>query len=297
MKLPSFKKYVTLKESIVDIPRDTLDPTVFSFPTNGLPVLQSSIKKQILKDIDSINNVVPVKNFFMIGSILTKRYDKESDIDVNVEIDNVDEDIISSNEVLGLAKKLNGKLAAGTTHPINYYITHNEYDLNKTDAAYDILNHKWLKIDKGEEEDIDLKKYIETFHSSVAKIDLLTGELRRDVQDIETYRNFPTAKIHKLKNLMENKLEEIEDDIMQLSSTKDAIKDLRDMAFDKALKPADILSYASKNWLPENVTYKLLAKYHYLDFISKLKKFMESKKSLQPKDAETIKQIGREMWQ
>jgi predicted nucleotidyltransferase len=297
MKLPSFKKYVVLKESVIDIPRDTLDPTVFSFPTNGLPILQSGIKKQILKDIDSIDKIIPVRNFYMIGSILTKRYDKDSDIDINVEIETKDEDQVTSDEILRIVKKVNGKLATGTTHPINYYISRHEYNLDKTDAAYDILNHTWLKIDKTDEADLDLKNYVESFRNSVAKIDLLTGELRRDVQDVETYRTYPTSKIYKLKNLMENKLEEIEDDIMQLSSTKDAIKDLRDMAFDKALKPADIVSYASKNWLPENVTYKLLAKYHYMDFINKLKKFIESKQSIKPKDTEVIKQIGREMWQ
>lgn len=290
----NFKEFIL--EGVTDIPRDTLDPTVFSFPTDGQPKLQSAIKKQILSDITKIDSVLPVKQFYIIGSILTKRYNKNSDIDINVEIENrgaSDEEY--SSLISRVVKKLNGKLATGTTHPINYYIMREEYDLDKTDAAYDVLNNRWLKIAK-EEEDIDIKKYLEYFQRAITKMDMLTGELRRDIIDLEYYKTLPTAKIKKLKTLIDEKLREIEDDIVNLGNSKKEFKDLREFAFKKNLSFTELREYISRNWLPENVSYKLFTKYHYDKYVSKLNDFLEGNKPLQPEDVDELKQIGKSVW-
>lgn len=296
MKKFTFKKYLT--ESVIDIARDTLDPTVFSFPTNGgMPVLQSAIKKQIFKDINEINNVIPVRDFYIIGSILTKRYNNNSDIDVNVEVDENFSDRINIADVLRFIKKINGRMATGTTHPINYYILQGKYDLDKTDAAYDVANNKWLKISKDDDEDTDIEKYVSDFQDSISKIDLMTGELRRDINDIDTYRSLPMNKISRLKGMMQNKLEEVEDDIISLTSAKKELHELRKQAFEKKMTPEDIMQYTSQNWLPENITYKLLSKYYYVDFIEKLKKFMdENDNNIDVSDIDDIKKIGRNLW-
>jgi len=290
----TFKEYII--EAITDVPRDTLDPTVFSFPSDGQPKLQTAIKKQILSDITKIDNILPVKQFFIIGSILTKRYNKDSDIDVNVEIENRG---VSDEEYAGLIsrvlKKLNGKLATGTTHPINYYIMREEYDLEKTDAAYDVMNNKWLKIAK-EEDDIDLKKYINYFQKAITKMDILTGELRRDMVDIEYYKTLPTSKIKKLKDLISGKLKEIEEDIINLANSKKEFKELRELAFKKDLSFSELRQYISKNWLPENVSYKLFTKYHYDKFVDQLDNFLEGNKPLDISDVDKLKNIGKSIW-
>lgn len=290
----NFKEYIT--ESVIDIPRDTLDPNVFSFPDTGQPRLQSSIKKQIVSDITKIDNVIPVKQFYIIGSILTKRYNDKSDIDVNVEVENGGtSDERFSDIVSKIVKKLNGKLAVGTTHPVNYFLMRTEYDLDKTDAAYDVMNDRWLKIAK-EEESIDLKKFLNHFQKAITKMDMLTGELRRDVIDLDYYKTLPSDKIKKLKDLVSEKLKEIENDIVQLSIAKKQFKEMRELAFKKDLSFTELRTYISRNWLPENISYKLFSKYHYDKLVSQLDDFLEGNKPLDVQDVEKMKRINLGLW-
>ena len=290
----NFKEFVN--ESIVDIPRDTLDPKVFSFPENGQPVLQTAVKKQIMTDLTKIDNIIPVKNFYIIGSILTKRWNDDSDIDVNVEIeDRGKEDEQFSEIVMRITKKMNGKLATGTSHPINYYVMREEYDVDKTDGAYDVMNHKWLKIPK-EDTDVDLKTYINHFQKAITKMDMLTGELRRDIIDIDYYKTLPTDKIKRLKDMIDEKLHDIENDIVKLGVAKKEFKSLRDIAFERDMTFDELRKYISKNWLPENVSYKLFTRYHYDKLVKKLIEFLEGNKPLEPEDVDEIKKIGRSEW-
>ena len=65
----------------------------------------------------------------MIGSILTKRYRNDADLDINVLFDVPEEK--QEEERLRLSKKylsssnpdnIQGKLIPGTKHPVNYYL-------------------------------------------------------------------------------------------------------------------------------------------------------------------------------
>lgn len=290
----TFKHY--LKESIIDIPKNSLDPTVFSFSDNSKPILQSSIRMQIKKDIERISAMYPVENYFIIGSILTRRYTPSSDIDVCVELENRPEkNRINTDELLGIVKSINGKLAVGTTHPINYKLLQYKYDLAKTDAAYDIENERWLKTDNTD--DLDLQNYSESFQEAISKVDLMTGELRRDIIDLNLYKSMPVEKVKKLKALIENKLREIEGDINNLSNTSSRMSYLRRLAFEKDLSQEELAKYSSNNWLPENIIYKLYGKYYYKHFIDKLKDFLEEKEKLNIKDIPYIQELGSQLWQ
>ena len=118
-----------LLESIIDIPRNSLDPTVFEFPDDGYPIMHPIIKSQIMRDVETIEEVNTVVRFFVVGSILTKAYTNNSDIDVNVQVNKSDP--LAVEEMFNVLNRLNGRLAPGTTHPVNYYIHQGEYDLNK----------------------------------------------------------------------------------------------------------------------------------------------------------------------
>lgn len=290
-----FRHYY-LKESVVDIPRNSLDPTVFTFPEGSRPILQSVIKAQIQKDIERINAIFPVRRFYIIGSIVTHRYNISSDIDVNVEIEDQANQDISMEAILRVVKSLNGKLAIGTTHPINYYLIQHDYDLDKTDAAYDVANEKWLKTEE-RDDDYELTEYVEKFQDAIAHVDILTGELRRDIIDLNIYKAMPDHKVKKLQGLVQKKLNEIEDDIIKLSNTNLALSHLRKLAFDRDLTQHEISHYANQNWLPENVIYKLYGKYHYNKFINKLKEFLDKKEELGINDIPYLQKLGSQLWQ
>ena len=283
-------------ESIIDIPRNSLDPTVFSFEENSNPILQSSIRSQIMKDIDRISKAYPVSDFFIIGSILTRRYTPSSDIDVCVELETRGEkNPFSISELLAATKALNGKLATGTTHPINYKLIQYKYDLDNTTAAYDVKNNKWLKIDEVQN-DLDIQNYMESFQQAISNVDLMTGELRRDIIDLNLYKSMPTNKVKKLKSLIENKLREIEDDIINLSNASSKMSYLRRLAFKRGMTQEELVKYSSNEWLPENVIYKLYGRYYYKQFADKLKDFLDEKEKLNIKDIPYIQELGSQLW-
>lgn len=293
-----FEKYITqINESVIDIERDSLDPTVFQFFEDGrLPILKDGIKAQILKDVVSIHSIIPVVDYFIIGSILTPQYNETSDIDVNVQVDAAYVDSLGTAKVLQIVKKLNGKYAVGTTHPINYYIITNEYNLDKTDAAYDVVNEKWLKTPIKIEPDI--YKYANKFAETVKYIDIATGKLHRSLIDFEELKNIKTGKLKQLHRYIKRKVEEIEENVKDLVVMYKDIHILRKLAYTRFLTPQEIKEYGSMNRLPENIIYKLLQKYYYIDFMLQLKNLVDEKESndIEFKDVEKVERIMRNAW-
>jgi predicted nucleotidyltransferase len=283
-----------LVESVVDLARDELDPTVFTFREDGSPVLKESLRIQILNDIDQIRHVLPVVNFYIIGSILTKNYTDDTDIDVTVQVDAQLVDSIATAEVMHLLKTINGRLAGDSRHPINYYIITDEYDQDKADAIYDVANDKWIKTPKHHDPNID--KWTSKFHDTLASIDVATGELRRDLIDLEELKELKTKDIKKLKKALKEKLSQIEELTKQLVTKYHDVRTLRHMAFDRFLTPQELQVYGSQNKLPENVLYKLLEKYYYLRMIRKLESILDERDELDLTDAAEVKKAMSGLW-
>jgi predicted nucleotidyltransferase len=286
--------YNKLAESVLNLTQDKLDPMVFKLNEMGLPILRDAIRVQILHDIDEIRKILPVVNFLLIGSILTKNYDENTDIDVTVQVDAELVDNISTAEIMHLLKYLNGNLASDTTHPINYYIIPHEYDDTKADAIYDIVNDRWLKTPKSYEPDIE--KWNVKFQDTLKSIDIATGEIRRDLIDIDELKSMDTKNIKKIKLLMKQKLSQLEEMLTMLLNTYKNSKMLRKLAFDTFMSPQEIQTYGSKNQLPENILYKLLEKYYYIRFIKKIESILDEKGELELSDVPKIKQIMGDLW-
>ena len=286
--------YTKLRESVLTLAKDELDPVIFQPNDEGTPTLRENIRIQILKDIDEIRKVLPVVNFYIIGSILTKNYDVRTDIDVSVQIDAQQVDSISTADIMHLLTNLNGRMAGETAHPINYYVVLEDFDDTKVDAAYDIVNDKWLKLPKAYEPDVE--KWSLKFQETLKSIDIATGAIRRDLIDIEEIRGLHTNKIKKLKILMKQKLQHLEELLKQLVSVHRDTKMLRKMAFDRFLTPHEIQEYGSRNLLPENILYKLLEKYYYIKFIKKIESILDERNELELTDVPAIKRTMGDLW-
>ena len=76
-----------LEESVLDLPRDKLDAGVFTFPEQGPPVIKQAVKQQIIAGVGLVHSIIPVQDYFVIGSILTPKYNNYTDIDVNCEVE------------------------------------------------------------------------------------------------------------------------------------------------------------------------------------------------------------------
>lgn len=296
--MSSFNEYFDAlqTESVIDLPRNSLDPDIFEFPEVGMPIMHPHIKKQIRIGVEAINELVRVNNYYVIGSILTPRWKPNTDIDVNVEIDPDDITEVNVETLFIGLQRINGKLATGTMHPINFYIVKGEYNLDKTSAAYDTELEKWLKKPPADDTDVNVKSYFNKIKDLIDHVDVSTAELRRDIIDISELTSFDKNQIKNLKELVSKKLRDVEDDVLNLITSYQHIKSLRQTAFDRNMTPAEITKYGHKNKLPENIIYKLLEKYYYIDFIRKLKQIIGDNEELTLGDVKAIQKASQEFY-
>ena len=278
------KTFRTFRESIIDIPRSTYAPGVFDDADTNNPKIKSSVLSMIDKQVEDFAKEYPVLKITLIGSILTKRYRNDADLDINVLFD-VPKDK-QEEERLRLSKQflssknpdnIQGKLIPGTKHPVNYYLITDEetYDdqNKKADAVFDITNNKFVK--RPEDFTFDVNLYIKDFDKKVQEIDVIKGELKRDIIDYDELSELKPGEIKGLQDKVNNKLKEIEKDLQDIINIGDTVDVERRAAFDTDMTPDQIRKYGIKNRLPKAVIYKMLEKYHYITFFKRCKKILD----------------------
>ena len=281
------KTFSTFTESIIDIPRRTYAPLIFDDADTKNPKLKPLVIKMIEDRIAKFEEEYPVLKYTLIGSILTKRYRNDADLDINILFD-VPEGK-KEDERLRLSKKylssknpdnIQGKEIPGTEHPVNYYFITDEetYDGQnaKADAVFDIKNQKFVK--RPEDYTFDMNLYLKDFEKKVKEIDVVKGELERDIVDYDELADLKPGEIKDLQKRLSGKLNEIEKDIEDIIEIGDTVDSERRQAFDKPFTPYSIKKYGIKNRLPKNVVYKMLEKYHYLTFYHKCQKILDDGK-------------------
>ena len=274
----------TFKESIIDIPRNTYAKGVFDKADTKDPIIKPSVIALINKQLEMFEEEYPVVKVGLIGSILTKRYREDADLDLNVLFDVPKEK--REEERLRLSQKylsaknpdsIQGKLIPGTKHPINYYfITDMKTYIDqekKADAVFDIESNKFIK--RPDDFTFDKSMYMKDFERKVQEIDVVKGELKRDIIDYRELEGLTSDDVLNLQELINEKLDEIEDSIRDIIKIGDGDDADRRAAFDKDMSPDEIRQYGIKNRLPKNVIYKMLEKYHYLKFYKKCKKILD----------------------
>jgi len=278
------KSFSTFSESIIDIPRSTYAPMVFDKENTSNPVIKPSVIKMIDDQLAVFAKEHPILKYTLIGSILTKRYRNDADLDINVLFDvPVDQ---QEDERLRLSKKylsaknpdnIQGINIPGTKHPVNYYfITDKEtYDdqNTKADTTFDIKNQKFIK--RPDDFKFDTSLYISDFNKKVQEIDVAKGELKRDIIDYDELKELKPGEIKDLQKELTSKLNEIETNLKDLSDIGDVVDVERRDAFNTDMSPEQIKTFSIKNRLPKNVIYKMLEKYHYLTFLKKCKKILD----------------------
>ena len=278
------KSFIDFKESIIDIPRRTYAPGVFDDEDTDNPKIKDSVLRMISKQFEEFETEYPIIKYSLIGSILTKRYRNDADLDINV-LFNIPEDK-REEERLRLSKKylsaaspdsIQGKLIPGTRHPVNYYFitdeeTYDDQNL-KADAVFDIKGQRFIK--RPEDFDFNPNLYMKDFQKQVDRIDILKGELKRDIIDYDELMELKPGEIKDLEKRTKNKLSEIEHHIEKLKNIGTEVDAERRAAFDRDMTPDEIKTYSIKNRLPANVIYKMLEKYHYLILLKKCKKILD----------------------
>ena len=288
-------KRKSLKESIIDIPRKTYARGVFDKADTGAPELKPSVKKMVLDGIKTFEKFGKVVKYTLIGSILTKQYRADADLDVNILFDipgSKAEQEKVHDEIREYQAEINGKTIPGTEHPINYFSIIDPATFSKArdmaDGTFDIDLNKFIK--KPEPGTFEPEKYVADFQKRVSEIDVVKGELARDMIDYEELKDLSSADIDNLQSLISKKLAEIKSSINTLIDIGDKTVQDRKDSFDKDMSPDEIRKFGVKNRLPKNVIYKMLEKYHYLKFFKKLNEIMEDGK-ISPDELKSLSKI------
>ena len=284
MRFKEYIKTIPIKEAVIDIPRQTYAPGVCSNPESKDPKIKPEIIGMIMKQFTEFKKEYDILDYSLIGSILTRRYRNDADLDINVLFDVPKEK--QEEERLRLSQKflsaknpdnIQGKLIPGTKHPINYYfITDKEtYDdqNKKADAVFDIGKNKFIK--RPEDFKFDPSVYVRDFERKVQELDVIKGELKRDIIDYKELQSLTPNDVLNLQYKVKDKLEEIEDSIEDIIKIGDGVDAERRKAFDSDMSPEEIRKYGIKNRLPKAVIYKMLEKYHYITFYKKCKKILD----------------------
>ena len=268
-------------ESIIDIPRKTYAKGVFDNADTENPKLKAGVIALIKREIRKFEEKAPVLKYSLIGSILTKRYRDDADLDVNVLFD-VEPSYRETmrKELASNLRSINGKLIPGTKHPINYFVITDpavkEKNDKMADGVFDIDKNKFVR--KPEPDTFDPKKYEADFQKKVQEVDIIKGELQRDIVDYRELKQLTKDDVDGIVKLVKEKLKEITDSIKVLVDMGDEVVKQRQDAFSNDMTPDEIRLYGKKHKLPKNVIYKMLEKYHYSKLYAKCKKAMEDGK-------------------
>jgi hypothetical protein len=265
-------------EAVIDIPRRTYAKGIFDNADTENPKLKQTVLDIINNQIKQFNEIKPVIKYSLVGSILTKNYRDDADLDVNVlfDVPLADRDVVRK-ELAKSLRNINGTLVPGTKHPINYYVITDpnvkETNDKMADAVFDIKNNTWIR--KPKEFKFDAKRYAADFEKRVKEIDVVQGELKRDIIDYKELKELSPDDVLNLQELINEKLDEIEDSIKHLVDIGNTVLKDRADAFATDMTPEEIKTFGRKNQLPKNVIYKMLEKYHYLTFYKELKHILE----------------------
>lgn len=287
----STKTYKAFYESVIDLVRKTFSTQLFDDANTDSPKLKSHVRRQIIDGMRPFRALGEIKSYSLIGSSLTRQYKDDADLDVNVEIA-----IDGSWEALkptlwATLRKVNGQVVPGTKHPINYHLLFTEEEnksaLDHADAVFDIDKNKWIKFPPPPAY-IDPTPYLKRFDSTLQHFDVLKNRFDRVLHDYREYKGLGHDTVIPLHNALVSRLTALESLINALIDAEEDVAIKRRATFARSLTREEMELYGTHNRLPENILYKILERYHYIDFIQHLKDVIGDDRKLTGPEADQL---------
>lgn len=268
-----------LQENVLDPVNKNLCDDLF---ISGKEVIKSQVKDFIidnfLKWFEKIGHKKEeVKNFYIIGSSIGFQYTDVSDIDVTVDTDLKEDEIKKLVDILP-----NNNNLLKTKHPINYYFKTLKETEKDADIIYDLSNDKWIKKSKKEEAKIPASYILEITKFFMSGIQDRLAELDRDKIELETFKNYSPEKLDvsqkEIDELVSQKEIEIKADLDALYVAYHIIRGFRKEAFGEdgeALEISIDINVKNPNYSINNLIYKTLEKFKYIEKLQEAKKERE----------------------
>lgn len=267
-----------LNENVLDPINKTLNKDLF---IDGKEVVKEKVKNFIIDNFLRWFEKMGFKkervnDFYLIGSSIGYQYTDTSDIDVTVDTDLTEAEIEKVKTILP-----NNNFLLNTKHPVNYYLKTLKETEKDADVIYNLKNDKWLKKSKKETVEVSASYMLEITKFFMSGIQDRLAELERDKIELEIYKNYSPEKIEisqkEIDTLISNKETEIKSDLDALYIAYHIIKGFRKEAF-KDGEPFEVLidiNMKNPNYSVNNLVYKTLERYGYLEKLEKAKEERE----------------------
>lgn len=195
-----------LRESILDMPRKEYCKDILTKDGKLKPVVLEQIKSTIEKWKNQLDVDFEIKAVEAKGSLLSKRYNDTSDLDVTIFTD-LSEDQVG--EIVDIIPK--GENIKGTDHPLDFYVLGNgeTIDEDNLDNIYDVLKDEWIKRTRDYENEIPTDYLIQVCNFYINGCVIALNNYRNDKTLLEYYQSLNSATYEisedELKSIIEEK--------------------------------------------------------------------------------------------
>jgi hypothetical protein len=263
-KIQANARTTWLREGVLDYVRATQDPALWDLETGMLrPEAKTEIVGRLDRGLaDLAFDPEWIKSVSIMGSMVGRQYRSDSDVDVEVLIDQAVPEGVLQGAVDYFTQAVSGKPLPGTKHPVNFFLTKTPPPMATIEGKYDLTSDRWTKDPVNPPENFDPEEaYSDAYKAGreiADEIGKLFGELRRDVQDMQELKSLDSAFAD---DLQLKKLHEINETVLCLTRIGKILWRVRDDAFKAGGDPQRS---------PENLLYKFVDKSGELARLHKL---------------------------
>lgn len=149
--------YIKKNTDVLNIPKNSLCPNLFSFQEGTPPVLLESVRLQILNCIERISPYIKIQRWYLTGECIKPSSTPNDSCEVSVVISfaSYSDDNTTEQRAYEMCRKLSGSYVDRTQHKLYFYMYDTPLSISNLDGAYDVLTNKWVKVPNIDDEDFN----------------------------------------------------------------------------------------------------------------------------------------------
>lgn len=265
-------------ESILDEPKESLDPAVWQEQPNGSkPILTHEAIKKLSLAVDWVQEKYRFNNLsvFIIGSICSNSWSENSDIDIDfcatgATKDDNDEDVVKEfnwafkkNFIENYMEKFPEDSKIGT-HPFEVYFNPNPFQCFMSVGCYNFLEKKW---EVGPQtKDVGFDPISEYYADAMKQVDKILKDIRAKI--FELYELAFVAKKSKDQSFQKEQVKEIYKKLEEVSNLFKTMKNVRSN-FQKPAKSKEeaLKRREDRKQHVVDAAFKFLEKFGYIQIL------------------------------
>ena len=289
-------------ESVLDSPREGLDPIVWSPDEDGSYVLSPEARVKVRNVVAWILRNTGIREFRanLTGSIASNQWKEDSDIDIHVGSPEITEE--NKDELNRELRKRFEEFAASDpdaakigNHPIEVYLQANPYQDMMSVGCYDIVDDKWLS--GPQIVDVDYDPVSDYWDEDMD----LVGDVVKDSWKIvrKAWENATAWKMSKDPEFRGERFEEVVEQLEKAKKTYDDLRAFRTSQSSPESEEEAKMFRTSREWKVAESAFKLLDKLGYLRTFKAFSKCLDSLEEGVSEEGvvETVLQVAKNVFE